>query len=101
MKKFKRKIHVIGLNSFKIEDLSLDVQKLFFKVKNIAVPNTYIHEIQDWVSMKFIEDKNFYQSKSNLDLINWLKLIENDVILISRGDPLWYGIGRILLKNFN
>ena len=51
--------------------------------------------------MKFIEEKNFYESKSNLDLINWLKSNENDVILLSRGDPLWFGIGRILLKNFS
>ena len=55
MKKFKRKIHVIGLNSFKIEDLSLDVQELFYKVKNIAAPYTYISEIR--TSMKCIEEK--------------------------------------------
>ena len=101
MKKFKRKIHVIGLNSFKIDDLSLDVQKLFHKVQNIAAPKTYINEIKDWVPMKLIEEKNFYESKSNLGLINWLKSNDNDVILISRGDPLWFGIGRILLKSFS
>ena len=101
MKKIKRKVHVIGLNSFNIEDLSLEVKALFSKVKNIAAPYTYIYEIKKWVSMKFIEEKNFYESKSNLELIKWLKFIENDVILISRGDPLWYGIGRILLENFS
>jgi len=100
MKKIKRKIHVIGLNSFKFEDLSQDVQELFHKVKNIAAPQKYINEIENWVSIKFIEEKNFYESKSNLDLINWLKSNENDVILISRGDPLWFGIGRILLNSF-
>ena len=101
MKKIKRKIHVIGLNSFKFEDLSQDVQELFHKVKNIAAPQKYINEIENWVSIKFIEEKNFYESKSNLDLINWLKSNDNDVILISRGDPLWFGIGRILLNNFS
>ncbi len=100
MKNFKRKIHVIGLNSFHFEDLSFELRELFQKVNNIAAPKTYIHEIKNWVSIKFIEEKNFYESKSNLDLIKWLKLINNDVILISRGDPLWFGIGRILLKNF-
>ena len=70
MKKIKRKIHVIGLNSFKFEDLSQDVQELFHKVKNIAAPQKYINEIENWVSIKFIEEKNFYESKSNLDLIN-------------------------------
>ena len=101
MKKFKRKIHVIGLNSFKIKDLSIEVEELFHKVKNIAAPNSYINEIKEWVSMKYIEEKNFYESKSNLDLFNWLKSIDNDAILISRGDPLWFGIGRILLENFS
>ena len=101
MKKIKRKIHVIGLNSFKIEDLSQEVQELFHKVKNIAAPYTYINEIREWVSMKLIREKNFYESKSNLDLINWLKSNDNDVILISRGDPLWFGIGRILLNSFS
>ena len=101
MKKIKRKIHVIGLNSFKIKDLSIEVQELFQKVKNIAAPNTFIHEIKGWVSMKLIKDKNFYESKSNYNLINWLKSNENDVILISRGDPLWFGIGRILLNKFS
>ena len=101
MEEFKRKIHVVGLNSFEIEDLSQEVQKLFHKVQNIAVPHTYIHEIKGWVSKNHIDKKNFYGSKSNLDLIKWLKIIENDAILISRGDPLWYGIGRILLNNFS
>ena len=101
MKKIKRNIHVIGLNSFKFEDLSLEVQEIFYKVKNIAAPCTYIHEIRKWFSMKSIEDKIFYESKSNLDLINWIKSNDNDVILISRGDPLWFGIGRILLNNFS
>ncbi len=101
MKKIKRKIHVIGLNSFQIEDLSFEVLELFHKVKNIAAPNTFIHEIKDWVSMKYIDEKNFYESKSNLDLIDWLISNSNDVILVSRGDPLWFGIGRILLDKFS
>ena len=101
MKTFKRKINVIGLNSFKFLDLTLEAQELFHKVRNIAVPQTYIHEIKRWVSMNCIEEKNFYKSKSNLDLIKWLRFIDSDVIIISRGDPLWYGIGRILLDNFS
>ncbi len=38
MKKNNRKIHVIGLNSFKFEELSLRNQKLFIRVENIAAP---------------------------------------------------------------
>ena len=49
MKKIRRKIHVIGLNSFKIEDLSLEVQELLHKVKYIAAPNNYI-QAQNWLN---------------------------------------------------
>ncbi len=101
MKKIERRIFVIGINSFKYENLSLEVQKLFHTVRDIAVPKTYLNEIMEWAKKEFVGEKNFYKSESNIDLINWLKLIDKDVILVSRGDPLWYGIGRILINNFS
>ena len=100
MKDNKRIIHVIGLNSFKFEDLSKDVKDLFIKVKNIAAPETFLNDIKGWISTEINEDKKFFKSKSNIKLIDWLKSIDDDVILFSRGDPLWYGIGRILLTHF-
>ena len=100
MKINKRIIHVVGVNSFYFEDLSLFTQNLFLKINNIAVPETFFNEIKKW-SSKHFEEKNFFISKSDYKLIQWLESMDNDVILISRGDPLWYGIGRILLKNFS
>ena len=64
MKKFKRKIHVIGLNSFKIKDLTSEGQELLHKIKNIAAPVSYIHELKKWVSMCLIEEKNFMKVKA-------------------------------------
>ena len=101
MRENKRVIHVIGLNSFKFKDLSLEIQELFFTIQNIAAPESFYIEIQNWVSEKYIVDKKFFISKSNIKLIEWLKSSHNDVILISRGDPLWFGIGRILVENFS
>tara|TARA_Y100000589_G_C27118527_1_gene615360 strand:- start:76 stop:1353 length:1278 start_codon:yes stop_codon:yes gene_type:complete len=100
MENINRTIHVVGINSFKFDDLQYNVKELFIKTQYIAVPSSFIEKIQIWESKKFIEDKKFFISKSNIDLIKWLKSLDNDAILISRGDPLWYGIGRILLKNF-
>ena len=100
MKNNNKTIHVVGINSFNFEDLQIYIQDLFFKTKNIAVPSSFIEKIKSWESKRFIEDKNFFISKSNINLIKWLKSLNNDAILISRGDPLWYGIGRVLLKNF-
>ncbi len=100
MKNNKRKVHVIGLNSFKFKDLSPKIKELVLRIKYIAAPKTFIGEIKSWVVKEYIENKKFFISESNLELLEWLECTENEVILFSRGDPLWYGIGRILLKRF-
>ena len=40
----KRKIHVIGINSYKFEDLPLKLQKLFQETVSIAVPYSYFEK---------------------------------------------------------
>ncbi len=100
MTEVNRKIHVIGINSFKFEDLSFKSQNLFLETANIAVPNSYYKEIKSWSENSLFKKKSFFSSKSNNELVNWLRSQKTDVILISRGDPLWFGIGRILLENF-
>ena len=101
MTEINRKIHVIGINSFKFEDLPYELQNLFKETVNIAVPNSYFEEIKSWKKNNSEQKKSFFASKSNTELINWLRYQKTDVILISRGDPLWFGIGRILLENFS
>jgi len=96
-----RKIHVIGINSYKFEDLSFKLQNLFLETENIAVPNSYFDEIKSWRDNGSSKKKSFFSSKSNNELVEWLRSQKTDVILISRGDPLWFGIGRILLENFS
>ena len=96
-----RKIHIIGLNSFDFKELPLSLQNLIKKTANIAVPEPYISEIRKWEDLfTRNQKKNFFKSKSDVNLINWLKESKNDVILLSRGDPLWFGIGRVLIENF-
>ncbi len=97
----KRKIHVIGINSYKFEDLPLKLQNLFLATFSIAVPNSYFEKIKLWSQNNLEKKKSFFSSNSNNELVEWLRSQKSDVILISRGDPLWFGIGRILLENFS
>ena len=101
MTKINRKIHVIGINSFKFEDLPIKLQNLFYKTVNIAVPFSYFEKIKSWSKNDLGQKKLFFSSRSNKKLIAWLKTRKTDVILISRGDPLWFGIGRVLLESFH
>ncbi|MCQ9201473.1 MAG: precorrin-6y C5,15-methyltransferase (decarboxylating) subunit CbiE [Prochlorococcus marinus XMU1425] len=100
MTEVNRKIHVVGINSYMFGDLSSKLQDLFLKTENIAVPNSYFEKIKSWRENDLEKKKSFFSSKSNNELINWIRSQKRDVILISRGDPLWFGIGRILLENF-
>jgi precorrin-6Y C5,15-methyltransferase (decarboxylating) len=101
MTQVSRKIHVIGINSYKFEDLSFKLKNLFLETENIAVPNSYFEEIKPWSESGSSKKKLFFSSNSNSELVEWLRSQKTDVILISRGDPLWFGIGRILLENFS
>jgi len=101
MAEVNRKIHVVGINSYLFGDLSSKLQDLFLKIRNIAVPNLYFEEIKSWSENDLGKNKSFFSSKSNNELLNWLRSQKTDVILVSRGDPLWFGIGRILLENFS
>ena len=100
MKDKNRKIHVIGLNSFEFEDLTPKIKLLIKNINNIAIPDSYFNQISIWFKKLEMDRKNLYSSGSNNDLIRWLENNKSDVVLISRGDPLWFGIGRILLDNF-
>jgi precorrin-6Y C5,15-methyltransferase (decarboxylating) len=92
---------VIGINSFEFKELPLKLQKLFINTENIAVPYPYFSDIKLWVKDNKKKEKLFFVSRSDNKLINWLKSQNTDVILFSRGDPLRFGIGRILLENFS
>ena len=100
MKVKNRKIHVVGINSFEFEELPSSIKLLLKNIKNIAIPESYFDQIENWYSKSEVYKKNLYSSGSNNDLINWLDKNQSDAILISRGDPLWFGIGRVLLNHF-
>tara|TARA_Y100000589_G_scaffold160903_1_gene152959 strand:+ start:257 stop:1531 length:1275 start_codon:yes stop_codon:yes gene_type:complete len=99
--KFKnKKIHVLGINSFNFEELSSSNKLLLKNIKNIAIPKSYFDQVNIWFKQLGKSEKNLFSSDSNNDLINWLKNNKSDAVLISRGDPLWFGIGRVLLDHF-
>tara|TARA_B100000212_G_scaffold299058_1_gene243579 strand:- start:403 stop:1677 length:1275 start_codon:yes stop_codon:yes gene_type:complete len=100
MKVKNRKIHVVGINSFEFEELSSNIKVLIQNINDIAIHESYFNQINIWFKNSEKDSKNLYSCKSNIDLIKWLEKNLGDVLLLSRGDPLWFGIGRILLDHF-
>lgn len=58
----KRKINVIGINSFKFKDLPINLQNLFIETNKIAVPHSYIKDIKLWLKNKSKEKKELFAS---------------------------------------
>ena len=101
MKSKNRKIHVVGINSYEFEELSSSVKSLLRNIENIAIPESYFDQVNIWFNKSENCKKNFFSSGSNNELIKWLENNKSDVALLSRGDPLWFGIGRVLLDHFS
>ena len=53
MTEVNRKIHVIGINSYKFEDLSFKLQNLFLEIENIAVPDSYFEKLNHGAKMVY------------------------------------------------
>ena len=68
-----RTIHVIGINSYKFEDLPPKLQNLLQETVSIAVPNSYFEEIKSWSENGLEKKKLFFSSNSNQELVNWLR----------------------------
>ena len=74
MTEVNRKIHVIGINSYKFEDLSFKLQNLFLETENIAVPNSYFEEIKSWSENGLLKRKHFFRAKVITNLLTGLDL---------------------------
>ena len=68
MTEVHRKIHVVGINSYKFGDLATKLQDLFLRTGNIAVPNSYFEKIKSWSKNDLEKKKSFFPSKSNYSL---------------------------------
>ena len=54
----KRKIHVIGINSFEFQELPMKLQNLFLETVNIAIPDSYFKNIKFWAEKNTKQKKN-------------------------------------------
>ncbi len=95
-------IHVIGIDNSNIESFFEAKKKPIFKAERIAGPQRILDSFKTWLKAKNIKNHKFdfiATDKLN-DFIDLLKKEEKKTIVFSGGDPLWFGIGRLLIQNF-
>ncbi len=93
-------IHVIGTDASGIENLSQYLQKLIFSAERISGPKRLLDAIPKWweTQEKSSPLPEFFPSEKSKELISWLKDGNLRTIVLTSGDPLWFGIGRYLIE---
>ncbi len=93
--------HVIGVNAGGVEELPKSLKDLIVSTKKITGPPRIVNAFKEWWKNQKINKPlpDLYESNNPSEIIDWIKKQKNNVILLSSGDPLWFGIGRLLVQN--
>ena len=97
-----KQIHVIGIDTSIAESFFEAKKQQILKAERISGPQRIINSFKIWLKDKNLNDHTFeFISTDKLnDFIDVLKKEEKKTIVFSGGDPLWFGIGRLLIQNF-
>ena len=97
-----KQIHVIGIDTSSAESFFEAKKNPIFKAERITGPQRILDSFKNWLKDKNIKNHKFeFISTDKLtSFIDLLKKEEKKTIVFSGGDPLWFGIGRLLIQNF-
>ncbi len=102
IKKESNTIHVIGVSAGGVKELPNRIQQIITSSKKIAAPSRILKSL---INLWHIEKPDnelpeLFESDKTSALIKWLKLQTHNTVLLASGDPLWFGIGRLLIESF-
>ena len=97
-----KQIHVIGIDTSSVESFFEAKKKPIFKAERITAPQRILDSFKTWLKDKNIKNHKFEFIPTDKldDFIDLLKKDKKKTIVFSGGDPLWFGIGRLLIQNF-
>ena len=91
-------IHVIGTDASGLNYIPKHLEDLILSANRVAAPKRIIDNFPEWWRTKTQKAKypELFNTEKIKPLINWLKEEDKLTVIIASGDPLWFGIGRIL-----
>ena len=97
-----KQIHVMGIDTSNIENFFESKKNSILKAERITGPQRILDSYKTWLKNKNIKSRKceFISTDKLNEFINLLKKEEKKTIVFSGGDPLWFGIGRLLIQNF-
>lgn len=96
-------IHVIGTDASGLNNIPKHLEELILSANRVAAPQRVIDNFPEWWKAKNQEVNypELFKTEKIKPLINWLKEEDKLTVIIASGDPLWFGIGRILKENID
>ena len=97
-----KQIHVLGIDTSSVESFFEAKKKPIFEAEIITGPQRILDSFKTWLKDKNIKNNKFefFATDKLNDFIDLLKKDKKKTIVFSGGDPLWFGIGRLLIQNF-
>ena len=95
-------IHVIGIEASCTESFFEAKEKIILNAEKIAAPKRFLNSFKIWLQKKNINtfDPDLFTTDKLTGFSTWLKKDHKKTIIFSGGDPLWFGIGKLLTQNF-
>lgn len=95
-------LHVVGIGLDGWDGLSQSVRQLLSRIPTIAGPASHLNRI---AVLQQLTNEPFRQLQLPSTLRDWPQLLrqelrQSDVALLATGDPLFFGIGRLLTQQF-
>ena len=93
-------IHVIGLTASGLNSLSFQLKDLVLSAKRIGAPIRILDSLPSWWGKNNLDNPlpELIASDQISRIIDVLKSKDKKTVLLASGDPLWFGIGRLLLE---
>ena len=95
-------INVIGIETSNADNFFEAKKNLIFKAERISGPKRILDSFKTWQEDKELNHLKFefIETDKLNGFIDILKKEDKETIVFSGGDPLWFGIGRLLTQNF-
>ncbi len=95
-------IHVVGTDAAGLEHLAACLQNHVLTAQGVAAPRRLLAQLPGWWQQQSKDQPlpELMASDQPDALITWLRQLEGNAVVLASGDPLWFGIGRLLLEAF-
>ncbi len=102
MRESLKKVHVIGIDASGPCHLPDYLHQFIFEAEQIIAPTRILEIFPKWWSENnpHLSIPHLISSDKPNQIIDQIKNFDKKTILLSSGDPLWFGIGRVLIDKF-